>query len=103
MDLKRSADLTLFNEYDLYCSHREGYCQEMEHHLTLLQILLQAVGPWQLQPCLWARSDMGCPRLGLALGGQGPPSCTWASLGHVQAGPYPAPGSSCIKKRETSS
>lgn len=70
MDLKRSADLTLSNEYDLYCSYREGYCQEMEHHLNLLQILLLAAGPLAVRPlpCLWARKGMGCPRLGGCLG-----------------------------------
>lgn len=53
MDLKGSADLTLSNEYDLYCSHREGYCQEKEHHLALLQILLLAAGaPGSYSPAL---------------------------------------------------
>lgn len=61
MDLKRSADFILLNEYDLYCSYREGYCQEMKHHLTLLAAGPLAAGAL---PCLWARNGMGWPRLG---------------------------------------
>lgn len=61
-----------------------GYRQETVHHVTLLQILLLAAGAL-------AASPLPCLRgLSQALGGPtldalGAPSCTWVSLGHLQA------------------
>lgn len=54
------------------------------HHVTLLQILLLAAGALAASPlpCLWGLSQaLGGPTLD-ALGA---PSCTWVSLGHLQA------------------
>lgn len=54
------------------------------HHVTLLQILLLAAGALAASPlpCLWGLSQaLGGPTLDALRA----PSCTWVSLGHLQA------------------